>query len=60
MSVSGNQNIVIVGVGSLMSKSLAIWLASLGWNIALVPRSEKSLFAIADEARRIVEVTIRT
>lgn len=35
-----------------MSKSLAVWLASLGWNIALVSRSEKSLSAIADEVRR--------
>lgn len=52
MSVSENRNIVIVGVGSLMSKSLAIWLASLGWNIALVSRSEKSLSAITDEVHR--------
>ncbi|KAE8154158.1 hypothetical protein BDV25DRAFT_148028 [Aspergillus avenaceus] len=51
MTVSENRNIAIVGVGSLMSKSLAIWLASLGWNIALVSRSEKSLSAIADEVR---------
>ncbi|KAB8068099.1 hypothetical protein BDV29DRAFT_185094 [Aspergillus leporis] len=52
MSVSENRNIAIVGVGSSMSKSLAIWLASLGWNIALVSRSGKSLSAIADEVRR--------
>jgi len=35
-----------------MSKSFAIWLAILGWNIALVSRSEKDLSAIADEVRR--------
>lgn len=35
-----------------MSKSLAVWLASLGWNIALVSRSEKSLSAIAEEVRQ--------
>ncbi|KAE8365649.1 hypothetical protein BDV27DRAFT_126570 [Aspergillus caelatus] len=51
MTVSENRNIAIVGVGSLMSKSLAVWLASLGWNIALVSRSEKNLSAIADEVR---------
>ncbi|PLB52000.1 NAD(P)-binding protein [Aspergillus steynii IBT 23096] len=52
MTVSPNRNIAIVGVGSLMSKSLAIWLASLGWNIALISRSEKSLSNIADEVRQ--------
>ncbi|KAB8230253.1 uncharacterized protein BDW43DRAFT_285956 [Aspergillus alliaceus] len=52
MSVSANRNIVIVGVGSSMSKSLAIWLASLSWNIALVSRSEKNLSAIADQVRQ--------
>ncbi len=51
MTVSQNRNIAIVGVGSLMSKSLAVWLASLGWNIALVSRSEKNLSAIAEEVR---------
>ncbi|OOF93296.1 hypothetical protein ASPCADRAFT_7528 [Aspergillus carbonarius ITEM 5010] len=52
MTVSGNRNIAIVGVGSLMSKSLAIWLASLGWNIALVSRSEKNLSSIANEVHQ--------
>ncbi|KAI9155024.1 Diacetyl reductase [(S)-acetoin forming] [Paramyrothecium foliicola] len=52
MSVSENRSIIIVGVGSLMSKSLAVWLANLGWNIALVSRSENSLSAIAEEVRR--------
>lgn len=52
MSVSENRSITIVGVGSLMSKSLALWLATLGWNIALVSRSETSLSAIANEVRR--------
>lgn len=52
MAVSENRNIAIVGVGSRMSKSLAVWLASLGWNIALVSRSEKSLSVIADEVRQ--------
>lgn len=52
MTVSENRNIAIVGVGSLMSKSLAVWLAGLGWNIALISRSEKSLSAIADEVRQ--------
>lgn len=51
MTVSQNRNIAIVGVGSLMSKSLAVWLASLGWNIALVSRSEKNLAAIAEDVR---------
>lgn len=51
MTVSENRSIAIVGVGSLMSKSLALWLATLGWNIALVSRSEASLSAIADEVR---------
>ncbi|KAL0938231.1 short-chain dehydrogenase reductase sdr [Colletotrichum truncatum] len=51
MAVSENRSIAVVGVGSLMSKSLVIWLAGLGWNIALVSRSEKSLSAIADEVR---------
>ncbi|PYH79254.1 NAD(P)-binding protein [Aspergillus uvarum CBS 121591] len=51
MTISENRNIIIVGVGSLMSKSLALWLASLGWNIALVSRSEQSLSAIASEVR---------
>ena len=55
MSVSENRNIAIVGVGSLMSKSLALWLASLGWNIALVSRSEKNLSAIADEVRQTAQ-----
>ncbi|CAG7989211.1 unnamed protein product [Penicillium salamii] len=52
MSVSESRNVAIVGVGSSMSRSLAIWLASLGWNIALVSRSEKSLSVIADEVRQ--------
>ncbi|KAE8374825.1 hypothetical protein BDV26DRAFT_32006 [Aspergillus bertholletiae] len=52
MAIGENRNIVIVGVGSLMSKSLAIWLASQGWNIALVSRSERNLSAIAAEVRQ--------
>ncbi|RAH47304.1 NAD(P)-binding protein [Aspergillus brunneoviolaceus CBS 621.78] len=51
MTISENRNIIIVGVGSLMSKSLALWLASLGWNIALISRSEQNLSAIAKEVR---------
>ncbi|RAK76229.1 NAD(P)-binding protein [Aspergillus fijiensis CBS 313.89] len=51
MGVSTNRNIIIVGVGSSMSRSLAMWLASLGWNIALISRSERSLAAIAEEVR---------
>lgn len=52
MTVSENRNIAIVGVGSSMSKSLAMWLASLGWNIALISRSEQSLSAITEEVKR--------
>ncbi|OJK05183.1 hypothetical protein ASPACDRAFT_74700 [Aspergillus aculeatus ATCC 16872] len=51
MGVSTNRNIIIVGVGSSMSRSLAMWLASLGWNIALISRSERSLAAISEEVR---------
>ena len=56
MTVSENRNIVIVGVGSSMSKSLAMWLASLGWNIALISRSEQSLSAITEEVKRAQKV----
>lgn len=35
-----------------MSKSLAMWLASLGWNIALISRSKQSLSAITEEVKR--------
>lgn len=51
MSVSPNRSIAIIGVGSSMSRSLAIWLASMGWNIALVSRSENSLSRIANEVQ---------
>ncbi|RAK77808.1 uncharacterized protein BO72DRAFT_447593 [Aspergillus fijiensis CBS 313.89] len=51
MTISENRNIIIVGVGSLMTKSLALWLASLGWNIALMSRSEQNPSAIAKEVR---------
>jgi NAD(P)-dependent dehydrogenase (short-subunit alcohol dehydrogenase family) len=51
MSVSPNRTIAIVGVGSSMSRSLALWLASVGWNIALVSRSENSLSKISDEVK---------
>ncbi|KAJ5928879.1 hypothetical protein N7466_007835 [Penicillium verhagenii] len=51
MTVSKNRTIAIVGVGSSMSRSLALWLASLGWNIALISRSEKNLSTIADEVK---------
>ncbi|KAJ5764509.1 hypothetical protein N7533_003190 [Penicillium manginii] len=51
MSVTPNRTIIIVGVGSTMSRSLALWLANLGWNIALVSRSENSLSKIADEVK---------
>lgn len=55
MTVSENRNIAIVGVGSSMSKSLAMWLANLGWNIALISRSEQSLSAITEEVKRAQE-----
>ncbi|PYH40419.1 NAD(P)-binding protein [Aspergillus saccharolyticus JOP 1030-1] len=51
MAISANRNIIIVGVGSAMSRSLAMWLASLGWNIALISRTETSLASIAEEVR---------
>ncbi|GKZ16500.1 hypothetical protein AbraIFM66951_000272 [Aspergillus brasiliensis] len=51
MNVSPNRTITIIGVGSSMSRSLALWLASVGWSIALVSRSEKSLSKIADEVK---------
>lgn len=51
MSVSPNRTIAIIGVGSTMSRSLALWLASVGWNIALVSRSENSLSRIAREVQ---------
>ncbi|KAI9933664.1 hypothetical protein ASPWEDRAFT_30494 [Aspergillus wentii DTO 134E9] len=53
MSVSGNRRIAIVGVGSAMSKSLATWLATLGWNIALISRSEQNLSKIAQDVIRV-------
>ncbi|KAL4928140.1 NAD(P)-binding protein [Aspergillus undulatus] len=34
-----------------MSRLLALWLASTGWNIALVSRTESSLSTIADEVK---------
>ncbi|KAJ6103649.1 hypothetical protein N7486_003871 [Penicillium sp. IBT 16267x] len=34
-----------------MSRSLALWLASLGWNIALISRSEENLSKIAAEIK---------
>ncbi|KAJ6109952.1 hypothetical protein N7486_002187 [Penicillium sp. IBT 16267x] len=43
MVVSENRSIAIVGVGPAMSRSLALWLASLGWNNALISRSEENL-----------------
>ena len=52
MTVSQGRSIIIVGVGSSMSRSLAIWLASLGWHIGLISRSENRLSAIAEEVRR--------
>lgn len=52
MTVSQGRSIIIVGVGSSMSRSLAIWLASLGWHIGLISRSENRLSVIADEVRR--------
>ncbi|KAJ5141381.1 NAD(P)-binding protein [Penicillium atrosanguineum] len=52
MTVSEGRSIIIVGVGSSMSRSLAIWLATLGWHIGLISRSENNLFAIAEEVRR--------
>ncbi|KAK1139205.1 hypothetical protein N8T08_001200 [Aspergillus melleus] len=51
MGVAPNRNIAIIGVGSTMSRLLALWLASVGWNIALVSRSETSLSKIADEVK---------
>lgn len=51
MNVSPNRSIVIIGVGSAMSRSLALWLANVGWNIALISRSEKNLSNIADEVK---------
>ncbi|KAI9043915.1 NAD(P)-binding protein [Aspergillus affinis] len=51
MSVAPNRTVTIIGVGSTMSRSLALWLASVGWNIALVSRSEGSLSKIADEVK---------
>ncbi|OJJ71763.1 hypothetical protein ASPBRDRAFT_43142 [Aspergillus brasiliensis CBS 101740] len=51
MNVSPNRTIAIIGVGSTMSRSLALWLASVGWNIALVSRSEKSLSKITEEVK---------
>lgn len=34
-----------------MSRSLALWLASVGWSIALISRSENTLSRIADEVK---------
>ncbi|KAJ5986314.1 Protein flp [Penicillium sp. IBT 35674x] len=51
MAVSENRSIAIVGVGPSMSRSLALWLASLGWNIALISRSEETLSKIATEIK---------
>ncbi|RAL15470.1 uncharacterized protein BO97DRAFT_468387 [Aspergillus homomorphus CBS 101889] len=51
MNISANRTSIIVGVGFSMSRSLAMWLASLGWDIGLISRSEKSLAAIAEEVR---------
>src|SRR4051812_10746936 len=53
MTLNENRTIAIVGVGSSMSRSLAPWLATLGWNIALVSRSEKTLSIIANEVKKI-------
>lgn len=51
MSVSQYRTIAIIGVGSTMSRSLALWLASVGWNIALISRLEKSLSKITEEVK---------
>jgi NAD(P)-dependent dehydrogenase (short-subunit alcohol dehydrogenase family) len=53
MSSAQTRTIAIVGVGPSMSRSLALWLASLGWNIVLIARSERNLSAIAEEARAV-------
>ncbi|KAJ5766321.1 uncharacterized protein N7511_003937 [Penicillium nucicola] len=53
MSSQQPRTIAIVGVGPSMSRSLALWLASQGWNIALIARSEKTLSAIAEEAKAV-------
>ncbi|KAJ5752132.1 hypothetical protein N7520_009049 [Penicillium odoratum] len=65
MAVSEKRRIIIVGVGSFMSRSLALWLAGLGWNIALVSRTQKSISAIASEVvaaqrNRNAKVVFRT
>jgi len=52
MAVSENRSIAIVGVGPSMSRSLALWLASLGWNIALISRSEDNLSKFATEIKK--------
>jgi NAD(P)-dependent dehydrogenase (short-subunit alcohol dehydrogenase family) len=53
MAISENRSIAIVGVGPSMSRSLALWLASLGWNIALISRSEENLAKLATEIRTV-------
>ncbi|KAJ5457761.1 hypothetical protein N7475_009149 [Penicillium sp. IBT 31633x] len=53
MAISENRTIAIVGVGSSMSRSLALWLGSLGWSIALISRSEKTLSTIANEVKNV-------
>ncbi|CAG8189695.1 unnamed protein product [Penicillium olsonii] len=52
MTASENRSIAIGGVGSSMSRSLVLWLASLGWNVALLSRSENTLSTIANEVKK--------
>jgi short-subunit dehydrogenase len=43
------RSIIIVGVGPFISSSLAHRLATEGWNIALLSRSQDKLLALAEE-----------
>ncbi|KAL4901068.1 hypothetical protein BDW74DRAFT_160690 [Aspergillus multicolor] len=56
MRFQPSRTIAIAGVDST-TRSLALWLASLGWNIALVSDSEEKLSSAASEAQGAVSST---
>ena len=45
--MADSRSVIIVGVGPLISSSLAHRLAALGWKIALLSRSQDKLDALA-------------
>jgi len=49
VNIMDPRSIIIVGVGPFISTSLAHRLATEGWNIALLSRSQDKLLALAEE-----------